>query len=169
MVSHVTWLYHSNTRQDSQSVFRWIRYSSVRYSYGYCVLIPNVPDVDGDSWSSSADVDAASGNFRFLSSFGTVGSHVVVSALVEAGCVSFEKVDWVDVSPENVDGVDDDVWVSEKGDCVERFSTLAMSSWRRWAMNAASISCWLPEKPENIKYMLEYRNVLSIIEYYTSL
>ena len=36
MVRQVTWLYHLNTRHPYCLVFRWIRYSGVQYSDGYC-------------------------------------------------------------------------------------------------------------------------------------
>ena len=100
-------------------------------------------DVDGESCSSSAD-EEASGNFRFFSSLGLavldlLGTHVVSDADVDVDVVLASAVDDANESLEKVDCVD--VWLSEKGDCVDKFSTLAMSSCRRCALKAASISC----------------------------
>ena len=100
-------------------------------------------DVDGESCSSSAD-EEASGNFRFFSSLGLavldlLGSHVVSDADVDVDVVLASAVDDANESLEKVDCVD--VWLSEKGDCVDKFSTLAMSSCRHCALKAASISC----------------------------
>ena len=38
ILRQVTWLYHLNTRQPYCPVFRWIRYSGVRYLDGYCIF-----------------------------------------------------------------------------------------------------------------------------------
>ena len=48
MVRQVTWLYHLNTGHPYCLVFRWIRYSDVRYSDGYCTQITSQIGFSGD-------------------------------------------------------------------------------------------------------------------------
>ena len=37
MVGQFTWLYHLNTEHTYCHVFRWVQYSGVQYSVGYCI------------------------------------------------------------------------------------------------------------------------------------